>query len=211
MSQDDPQRTEEWEKPTDLADPGDAAQTGQPAAGSTADEAVAAAGARESASQAELARAEARGAELRADLAEADARRAEEQTTKAHEAVEDAEKKEEKLSRKERKAQERAAAAEGEAAKAREQATAAERLAVQSSMPGRQAPATLSGANVMAPGLGTQTDPATAAAAHAGGSRPEPAALPAGQESALDRPEVLAGIVFAGAFLAARIFKRLVD
>ena len=62
----------------------------------------------------------------------------------------------------------------------------------------------------MAPGLGIGTDPAAAAAAQAGEQR-EPAALPAAEEGPLDRPEVVAGIAFAGAFLVARIFKRLVD
>ena len=210
MSADDPQRTQEWDKPDNLAEPGEAAQTGQPAAGSTAAEAEASAAAREAHTQAQLTRAEARGAEIRADVAEADARRAEEQAEKAHEAVEDAEKQEEKLSRKERKAREKAERAEAEAAKAREYAFNAERQAVESSMPGQSRPATVSGANVMAPGLGIGTDPAVAAAAHAG-TQQEPAALPAADESPFDRPEVVAGIAFAGAFLVARIFKRLVD
>ena len=61
----------------------------------------------------------------------------------------------------------------------------------------------------MSPGLGSDTDPAAAAAARRPPTRrrrPQPA-----EPSALERPEVQAGIAFAGAFLIARILKRLVD
>ena len=59
-----------------------------------------------------------------------------------------------------------------------------------------------------APGLGSETDPAAAASAasYRGGASAEPAA-----PGPLDRPEVVAGIVFGSAFLLARILKRLVD
>ncbi len=210
VSQDDPQRTQEWDAPPDLEQPGVPAQAGSAAAGSTAAEAEAAAAAREAEAQAERIKAEARGAELRAELRETDARRAEEETAKAHEAIAEAEQKEEKLSRKERKAREEAERAEAEARKAREQAGAAERLKVETSTPGRRSPATVSGANVMSPGLGADTDPAAAASA-AGAYRPPVAKRRLREQGPLDRPEVVAGIVFVGAFLAARIFKRLVD
>lgn len=211
MSSHDPDRTQEWDAPPDFEQLGKPAQAGSAAAGSTAAEAEAAAAAREAEAQAERTRAEARDAALRAELRETDARRAEEATAKAHAATADAEKHEEKLSRKERKAREAAERAEAEARKAREQAGAAERLKMQTSPPAQERPATVSGANVMSPGIGIETDPAAAASA-AGAYRPPVQAPRAeGEESPLDRPEVLAGAVFVGAFLAARIFKRLVD
>jgi len=55
--------------------------------------------------------------------------------------------------------------------------------------------------------VGSDTDPA--AAASAASSYTPPAAAP-GEQSALERPEVQAGIAFAGAFVIARIFNRLV-
>ncbi len=61
----------------------------------------------------------------------------------------------------------------------------------------------------MSPGVGSATDPAAAASATETAYR-EPAG-PDGAPGTLERPEVVAGIVFAGAFLAARILKRLVD
>ncbi len=211
MSSNDPDRTQEWDAPPDLEQPGVPAQAGSAAAGSTAKEAEEAAAAREAQAQAERAKAEARGAELRAELRETDARRAEEETAKAHDATAAAEKKEEEQERKERKAHEEAQRAEAEARRAREQAGNAERLAVQSSTPGKERPATVSGANVMSPGLGSETDPAAAASAAGAYRPPVTGARATGETSPLERPEVLAGIVFVGTFLAARIFKRLVD
>ena len=61
----------------------------------------------------------------------------------------------------------------------------------------------------MSPGLGSDTDPAAAAAA-ASSYTPPPPEPPSGP-SAIERPEVQAGIAFASAFLIARILKRLVD
>jgi hypothetical protein len=147
--------------------------------------------------------AQARQAELRAELAETDARRAQEDAGKAHDEVEDAERKEEKLSRKERKLRDRAEAAETEAAEARRRAEEAS---------GRPVDPSLSGAHVTSPGLGSDTDPATAASAATGG----PAAYAssdrvAAAQGALERPEVQVGLAFAGAFLAARILKRIFD
>ena len=211
MREDDPQRTQEWDARKDfegepVAPPGRPAEQAEAAAGATAEEATAAAGAREARAQAERADAEARGAELRQELRETDARRAEEETAKAHEAVEAAEKAEQKLSRKERKAHEQAERAAAETERAREQAAAADRLRDQ--VAARPPAANLSGANVTSPGLGSNTDPAVAAAA-AGAYVPPVGA--ASEPSPLERPEVQAGIAFAGAFLIARILKRLVD
>jgi hypothetical protein len=211
VSQEDPQRTQEWDAPPDLEQPGVPAHSGSAAAGSTAKEAEAAAAAREADAQAERTKAEARGAERRAELRETDARRAEEETAKAQDAVADAEKQKDKQEEKERKARWKAQRADAEARKAREQAGAAERLKVESSTPAKEAPATVSGANVMSPGLGSDTDPAVAASAAGGDAYRPPVAKEPGEPGPLDRPEVLAGAVFVGAFLAARIFKRLVD
>ena len=132
-------------------------------------------------------------------------RRAEEETAKAHDHVVDAEKQEEKLSRKERKAKERAEQAEAEATRSREQAAAAAKLEQESAAP-RRAPE-LSGAQVTSPGLGSETDPAVAASA-ASYRAPE---TPAAEAGPLDRPEVVAGLVFAGAFVFARVLKRIFD
>jgi hypothetical protein len=118
-----------------------------------------------------------------------------------------AEKKEEKLSRKERKAREKAAAAEAAAEQARAAAAEAEKLREQARAQAPQPPPEISGAGVLSPGVGSETDPAVVASAYQPPVPPEPKAA----EGPLDRPEVVAGIAFVGAFLAARIFKRLVD
>ena len=149
-----------------------------------------------------------RGAARRAR--ETDARRAEEETAKAHEAVEAAEKNEEKLSRKERKAKENAeqAAGRGRARRASRPPTPSGWRARTRARPQRTA--NLSGANVMAPGLGIRHRPGSRRGR--GGRRYAPPAAAAGREpSPLERPEVAAGVAFAGAFLVARILKRLVD
>jgi membrane protein involved in colicin uptake len=208
VSKDDPQRTQEWDAPPDVESAGVPADAGSLAAGSTAKAAEEAAAAREAQAQAERTKAEARGAELRQELRETDARRAEEETAKRHEAAEEARRQEDKQASKERRARQEAERAEAAARRAREQADNAERLAVESSTPGRERPATVSGANVMSPGLGSDTDPAVAAAATGPGAYRAPVEK---EEGPLDRPEVVAGLVFAGVFLAARILKRLVD
>jgi multidrug efflux pump subunit AcrA (membrane-fusion protein) len=147
--------------------------------------------------------AEARQAELRAELAETDARRAEEDAGKAHGEVEQAERREEKLSRKERKLKEAAEEAQAAADDARRRAEEATAATV-SREP------SLSGAHVTSPGLGSETDPAAAASAAAphgtiGHDRMAVA------QGALERPEVQAGLAFAGAFVVARILKRIFD
>jgi hypothetical protein len=127
-------------------------------------------------------RSEARGSELRAELAETDARRTEEQADRAHDAVEDARKEEEKLRERQREEQQRAQGARAEAERERGEADAAAEV----------------------------RDEAVRAAGGPAGSRP---ALPPPHEpqSAMERPEVLAGAAFAGAFIVARILKRLFD
>jgi hypothetical protein len=145
--------------------------------------------------------AEARQAELRAELAETDARRAEEETAKAHEAVESAEKEEEKRSQEEQELKERAERAEQEAALARKRAEEAEPP---------QHEGALSGAHVTQPGIGSDTDPAAAAAAAAAAPTDYQDRLAAAQ-GALERPEVRVGLAFGGAFLVARILKRIFD
>jgi len=68
---------------------------------------------------------------------------------------------------------------------------------------------TVSGASVASPGVGTHTDPDAAAAAAKDASAGFPGAdrLP----TAAQRPEVLAGAAFGGAFILARILKRIFD
>jgi hypothetical protein len=71
------------------------------------------------------------------------------------------------------------------------------------------APHTVSGGTVASPGVGTRTDPDAAAAASGGAAGGFPGAdrLP----TAAQRPEVLAGAAFGGAFILARILKRIFD
>jgi hypothetical protein len=67
---------------------------------------------------------------------------------------------------------------------------------------------------VASPGVGSTTDPnaAAAAARGPGSSRPAGAFAAGGAATAgADKPEVLIGAAFAGAFVFARILKRLVD
>ena len=133
---------------------------------------------------ADQARSAARGEELREELAITDARRAEEEVAKQHEEVEAAQKEEEKLSRKERKAAERAKEAAAAAERARDQA-------------------------------GPKTATPVSDGATAAGAAPAAAAAPAAGDSPLpavaQRPEVMAGAAFGGAFVLARVLKRLFD
>ena len=131
--------------------------------------------------EAERERAEARGAELRSELAATDARRAEEETAEAEQAIRDATERKEKLSRKEQKAREAAEQAEQIAQREREEAEIAERRARE--------------------------------AAAARGEAPQPAATfpPPAAQGGADRPEILIGAAFAGAFVFAQVLRRLVD
>ena len=158
-----------------------------------------------SAGEEERTRAELRGAELRSEVAITDARRAEEETAKAREEVQAATKEERERERAEQQAKQRAKAVETQTA--RERAGAA-----------HDAPATpassVSGANVALPDVGMHTDPGAAASAARGASASRPGGQPALSRAsgvAADRPEVLVGAAFAGAFVFAQILKRLVD
>jgi hypothetical protein len=146
-----------------------------------------------------VAEGEARAAEIRRDVEAADARRAEEEVATAEEQVTDATKAEEKLSRRARRKREKADKAAQAAQALREQADAAT---------AREAPRSpsVSGAAVASPGVGA--DPRAAAAA-----ADRQASSPVGDESPAlgERPEVLIGAAFAGAFVFARVLKRLVD
>jgi hypothetical protein len=142
------------------------------------------------------AESEARGAELRENLALTDARRAEEEVARAQADKEAAAKQEEKLSRKERRLREKAERVHAEADRMRAQADTG------------AAGATVSGARVASPGAGRDPN-AQAAAADGATTAPFPGSdqLPA----AAQRPEVLVGATFAGAFIVARILKRIFD
>src|SRR4051794_36606 len=176
-----------------------------------ADDATRAAEAARAEQAAERERSEARGAELRSELAATDARRAEEQTAKAHKAVEEATRREEKLTRKEQEAHAKAEAAERDADRERAEADEAESRRRQTTGQASGRPqSSVSGSSVAGPGIGSGTDP-NAAASAAGGGASRPAAFAAGGGVAgSDRPEVLIGAAFAGAFVVARVLKRLV-
>jgi hypothetical protein len=146
---------------------------------------------------------EARGAELRENIALTDARRAEEEAARAQADKEAATKQEEKLSRKERRLREKAERVGAEADRMRAQADQATH---EGTAAGAQS--TVSGARVASPGVGSATDPdAQAAAAHGTAAFPGSDRLP----EAAQRPEVLVGATFAGAFIFARILKRIFD
>jgi predicted lipid-binding transport protein (Tim44 family) len=70
--------------------------------------------------------------------------------------------------------------------------------------------ATVSGADVVSPGIGTATDPKAAAQA-AGPGPARPAAAAHHPQAVTERPEVLVGAAFAGAFVVARILKSIFD
>ncbi|HEX5620301.1 MAG TPA: hypothetical protein VFX51_17910 [Solirubrobacteraceae bacterium] len=146
------------------------------------------------------AESEARGAELRENIALTDARRAEEEVAKAHAEAEAAEEKEEKLSRKEKRLREKAERVHAEAERARAQAAEADKA--------REA-GTVSGAGVASPGVGATADPDAQAAARGPGST----TFVSHDDSppATQRPEVLIGGAFVGAFVVARILKRIFD
>jgi len=145
------------------------------------------------------AESEARGAELRENVALTDARRAEEEVAHAQAEAEAAHKQEEKLSRKEKRLREKAERVHAEADRMRAQAGEAE--ATREAGP-------VSGAGVASPGVGATSDPDAQAAARGPGS-----AAFAGDDAppATQRPEVLLGATFVGAFVVARILKRIFD
>jgi hypothetical protein len=145
---------------------------------------------------------EARGAEHAENVALTDARRAEEEVARAQAEKEAAAKQEEKLSRKEKRLREKAERVGAEADRMRAQAD-------QTAEARRQAgPGPVSGARVASPGVGTTSEPnAQASAAGATAAFPGSDKLP----DAAQRPEVLVGATFAGAFVMARILKRIFD
>jgi hypothetical protein len=75
--------------------------------------------------------------------------------------------------------------------------------------PTTAAEATVSGAGVASPGVGTHTEPDAAAAA----AKDTTAGFPGADRlpTAAQRPEVLVGAAFGGAFILARILKRIFD
>jgi hypothetical protein len=151
------------------------------------------------------AESEARGAELRENIALTDARRAEEEVAKAQAEKEAAAKQEEKLSRKERQLREKAERVHAEADRMRAQADATAE-ATQTA----QTASTMSGARVASPGVGSTTDPNAAAVAADGTAKP-PFPYADKLPPAAQRPEVMAGAAFAGAFVLARVLKRIFD
>jgi hypothetical protein len=66
----------------------------------------------------------------------------------------------------------------------------------------------VSGAAVSSPGVGIGSDPKAAAAAGAD-ARARPAGLPPGAAEGPEKPELYLAAAFAGAFLFARILKRI--
>jgi hypothetical protein len=73
-----------------------------------------------------------------------------------------------------------------------------------------QAESKISGARVASPGVGSTTEPDTAAAA-AGGTAAPPFPGADKLPEAAQRPEVMIGAAFAGSFILARILKRIFD
>ena len=140
---------------------------------------------------------EARAAEIREEVAITDQRRAEEEEAKAEEAIADAQKEESKREAKRREAEQRAEAARAQAAQTREHAAG--------TADSRREPGRVTGGAVASPGLGS--DPRAAAAAshtsrHRATSGADPAAGP-------EKPELEVAAAFAGAFVLARILKKI--
>jgi hypothetical protein len=168
---------------------------------------------------------QARAQEIEADVAEADARHVEEERAEAEEAATEAQDKVEKLSRKERKAREKAEQEAREADEARqraeEQQAEANRVEGSGSVdPDREPePVGVSGDTLMSPGVGDRPDEWAAAAGTTdgpeqgspGGTWGSSAPAAAGAASMIEdqRPEVLLGAAFAGAFLFAKLLKRI--
>ena len=153
------------------------------------------------------AESEARGAELREELATTDLRRAEEDEAKAEQAIEEAKQAESKKERKRREAEERRVAAAAEADEARRKADETR----SASEPVDRRPS-VSGAAVTSPGLGGETDPKAAAAASGPRTTRPVGAIAAGAGSGeVEKPELYVAAAFAGAFLFARILKRIAE
>jgi hypothetical protein len=120
--------------------------------------------------------------------------------------VEQAQTREQRAAALEEDRRQRAASAAEESARIQRQAQEADRLARESAARAPQEPATLSAATVTAPGVGTATEPRTVAAVSVGATAaPEPGA----EWPMEERPEVWVGAAFAGAFVVARILRRI--
>lgn len=153
--------------------------------------------------QAQRTESHARGVELREEIAITDERRAEEEEAKAQDAVAAAEQEESKKEAKRRAAEERKQAAVAESERAREQAANAATQAQESHG------STVSGAAVSSPGVGIGSDPKAAAVA-AAGSRAQPdAQQPSAEVEGPEKPEIHLAAAFVGAFLFARVLKRI--
>ena len=139
-------------------------------------------------------------------LAITDEHRAEEEEAKAEEAVAAAEEEESKKARKRREAEERGRPPPPRPSGAREPAPAAEqaRRATRPSVGVRRGRSS--------PGVGSDSDPKAAAAA-AAGSRAAPERRPRrrARRRRPEKPELLVGAAFVGAFLFARILKRIAE
>jgi membrane protein involved in colicin uptake len=184
----------------------------QPTPARPVEDAQATAAAREATAQATREEAEARVAEVHQEARETDVRRAEEEVAQAKEREAEAEAETEKLSRKERKAREEAEKAAEEARREREQAHEAGRLAQETARDAPEspvaAPRATSGGAVTSPGVGSTTAPRAQAAAGAPGTQTTgPASGVAA--TAEDRPEILVGAAFAGAFLFAKLLRAI--
>ena len=141
---------------------------------------------------ADRARSEARGEELRENLALTDARRAEEETAKAQKEAEKAAEEAEKRAEEEQQERERAERVQDEAERARERADETVR---------DTGAATTASATTGARPAAVAAD-GSAARGIPGLDRLPPAA---------QRPEALVGAAFGGAFIVARILKRIFD
>jgi hypothetical protein len=144
---------------------------------------------------------EARGAELREELAITDERRAEEEEAKAEQAVADAQKDESKKERKRREAEERVEVAAKEAEEARAAADARAEDA-------RAEAGAVSGAAVASPGRGDDPKALASAARTEAGAY---AAAPPDAVEGPEKPELYVAGAFAGAFLFARILKKIAE
>jgi predicted lipid-binding transport protein (Tim44 family) len=96
-----------------------------------------------------------------------------------------------------------------EALEARSQAQEAERqaLAAQRHAPAEEHPTATSAASATSPGVGSDSAPRAQAAAGAPETQPSP--LQGAAQTAAERPEVLVGAAFVGAFLFARILRAI--
>lgn len=139
--------------------------------------------------------AEARVAFIREEARVTDVRRAEEETAAAEAELEARRKEEEE-------AREKADAAAAEAARGPGEAAGGGETTPGSS---------LSGASITSPGVGTTTEPRAAAVASRPAVGVSSTTGPAPSGTAEEHPEYLVAAAFAGAFLLARLLRRILD